>query len=99
MKTLHRLLDKLMSGRFIATVFIIGTYCLFIYKLVYLLEQKVISNDLFMGIFSGFASLATAIIVFYFTRTDRKTIENDEPENITIQKEIKPNETTPTKPS
>jgi hypothetical protein len=52
-----------------------------------------------MGIFSGFASLATAIIVFYFTRTDRKTIENDETKDITIEKETKQNETITQKPS
>jgi hypothetical protein len=75
----HRILAKLFSGRFITTVLIISTYCVVLVKALDLVVAGKISKEFFMGIFAGFGTAAGSIITFYFTRKDRKHMnENGE---------------------
>ena len=76
----NRALSKLFSGRFISTVLIITTYCVLLIKSLDLVVDGKMSKEFFMGIFTGFSTLAGGIIAFYFTRADRKAT-NDNEEN------------------
>lgn len=66
-----KIIEKLTSGRFIATVSVMLTYCAVVAGSVFLVVIGKISVEVFLGIFSGFSGLAGLIINSYFERKDR----------------------------
>ena len=59
---IDRILDKVMSARFLVTLLIVRTFCILVEN------QQQIPTD--------FAILATMIVSSYFGKTDRKQKEN-----------------------
>lgn len=68
--------DKLLSGRYFATVSIILTYCGIMIGSVAMVITKELPVETFMGMFTAFALLARDITQSYFQRTDRKGDQN-----------------------
>jgi len=64
--------QKLFSGRYFCTLAIVSTYCLVILGTIVLAIQRVINVEVFLGLFTGFSTLAGTIVTGYFNRTDRK---------------------------
>lgn len=62
--------NKLTSGRFLATVFVIGTYCLSTILCIFLVMNDKLSIEAFLGIFTGFSGLAGMIIQGYFHKKE-----------------------------
>lgn len=63
-------MNKLLSGRFLSTVFVIATYCLAVLLCIGLVVYEKLSIDAFLGIFTGFAGLAGMIIQGYFHKKE-----------------------------
>lgn len=63
--------EKLLSGRYFATIAIITTYCVCIIVSIFMVANKTISVETFLGIFSAFSATAGAVINGYFNK-DRK---------------------------
>ena len=82
-----QLLDKITSGRWIATVFITGTFCYITIKCIDLFTQNLATDklpfvkEILMFVLGAFTTQAGNVITSYFDRSDRKQ-ENG--------KEIKP---------
>lgn len=64
--------DKLLSGRYFATVSIIITYCGIMVGSVAMVVIGTLPVETFLGMFTAFALLAREITQSYFQRTDRK---------------------------
>ena len=65
------IIKKLFSGRWIATVAIVTTYCFVIVLCLALVVKKIINVEVFLGMFTPFALIAKEIVQGYFDRTDR----------------------------
>jgi hypothetical protein len=72
---IEKILNKLLSGRYFATVSVIGTYCIVLLATLYLVMKESLSVEAFLGLFAAFAVLAKEIVQSYFNRTDRKEEE------------------------
>ena len=68
---INKVLDKILSGRFIATVLLVGTYCQIASRLVNSIPADKISADFVMGFMAGFAAAVILVLKSYFDRTDR----------------------------
>jgi len=68
--------DKLLSGRYFATVCIILTYCGIMVGVVAMVMTDKLQVEAFLGIFTAFALLAREITQSYFDRKDRKGESN-----------------------
>lgn len=68
---LARVIDKLLSARFIVTVSIIITYCLSVLGCLYLVVKNKLSIEAFLGIFTAFSTLAAMVVKSYFERNDK----------------------------
>lgn len=68
---INKILDKVLSGRFISTVLLVGTYCTIASKLVNSIPADKISADFVMGFMAGFAAAVILVLKSYFDRTDR----------------------------
>jgi len=66
----EKIIDKLTSGKFLTTVFVVGTYCLCIVACVGLAFLDKISIQVFLGLFSGFTGLAGMIVQGYFHKKE-----------------------------
>ena len=64
--------DKLLSGRYFATVCIILTYCGIMVGSVAMVCLGLLKIETFLGMFTAFALLAREITQSYFERKDRK---------------------------
>lgn len=74
---IQSIIDKLLSGRFIATVAVVFTYCnivnLAVTKYVDALKSDPSKMEAFaVGLIMGFAGTATLVIKAYFDRNDRQ---------------------------
>ena len=74
---IQSIIDKLLSGRFIATVAVVFTYCnivnLAVTKYVAALKSDPSKMEAFaVGLIMGFAGTATLVIKAYFDRNDRQ---------------------------
>jgi hypothetical protein len=69
--------DKLLSGRYFATVCIILTYCGMMIGVVAMVLMDKLQVEAFLGLFAAFALLAREITQSYFQRTDRKGDSHD----------------------
>ena len=77
---INKIIDKLLSGRFFATVAVVGTYCIVMVGSVYMAISKILSVEAFLGLMSGFSLLTREICDSYFKRSDR-AIEQPKKEN------------------
>ena len=71
------ILDKMLSGRFIATIAIVYTYCnivnISVFSYVDSLKNEPSKMEAFaVGLIMGFAGTATLVIKSYFDRNDRQ---------------------------
>ena len=66
-----RILDKGLSGRFIAMNAVVITYCLIMWYTVNLVTEKIVQWEMFMAVFTPFAILAKDTVQNYFQRDDR----------------------------
>lgn len=69
--------DKILSGRFIATIAIVYTYCNIVNTAVFTYVMALKSDPSKMeafavGLIMGFAGTATLVIKSYFDRNDRQ---------------------------
>lgn len=76
MALLEKVLDKVLSARFLITIFIGMTYCWIVKHAVsfYLESQKASAENIesfATGLIMGFSGVATFIFKAYFDRTDR----------------------------
>ncbi len=71
--------SKLLSARFLCTVLIVGTYCLAILWCLWFVTKDKIEINAFLGIFVGFAGLASQIVSSYFgrKRNEKDTTNNN----------------------
>jgi len=60
--------EKLSSGKFFATVCIIGTYCIIMIGAGVAVFLKRIDGTSFVSMLVGFGTLAGSIVTFYFTK-------------------------------
>lgn len=72
------ILDKVLSGRFIATIAIVYTYCnivnVSVFRYVDALKENPEKMEAFaVGLIMGFAGTATLVIKSYFDRNDRQS--------------------------
>ena len=80
-ETVKQLLSKISSGRWIATVFITGTFCWITIRGIDLFAQNLATDKLplvekiLMFILGAFTTQAGNIITSYFDRSDRKQEE------------------------
>jgi hypothetical protein len=93
---INRLLGKVTSARFLATVMVIATLCLSVDKCLDMSMQaaqneRVFSliKDIIMLLLGAFVSTATAIVTLYFSRTDRAAIMEDNDNGSVIPPEKK----------
>ena len=73
-----RILDKLLSGRFIATLLLTFTYCLLILMVTntankMMLQEKDIGKDIVVFIIGNFTGTAMGAVIAYFFKSDRYT--------------------------
>ena len=68
--------DKILGGRYFATVMIITTYCILMLACMFLVVKNLVTSETFMGMFTAFALLAKEIIQNYFNRSDREQPKN-----------------------
>lgn len=61
-------LKKMSSGRFYATVVLVTTYCICMVGFGVMAIIKVISPDVFIGLFAGFSALVGAVVTYYFNK-------------------------------
>lgn len=66
--TVDVIVAKVTSGKFIATILVIWTYCAVINTCCKLVEIKVISAETFLALVAGIAGLATMLCKDYFNR-------------------------------
>lgn len=66
--TVDTIVAKITSGRFIATVMVVWTYCYIVATCCHLVEMKVISAETFLAVMAGIAGLVTMIVKDYFNK-------------------------------
>jgi len=96
MKWLELILDKVLSARFLITVFIGITYCKMVHHCVYFYLESMKSDpgklEAFVtGLIMGFSSIAMFVIKSYFDRTDRPTADQstETTTKVTTTQEVK----------
>ena len=62
----NRLTTKFTSARFMATMMVVGTYCICMLLCIWLVVKNKLSIEAFLGIFASFAGLAALVIKSYF---------------------------------
>lgn len=67
----ERIMDKGLSGRFIAMNLVVFTYCLTIGLTLFLVAEEVVQWEMFIAVFTPFAMLAKDTVQNYFQRDDR----------------------------
>jgi hypothetical protein len=65
-KIIDEYLEKLSSGRYFILVSIIGTVCIVTLYSLGLVRDKLITVEVFLGIFALTSSIASAIVGYYF---------------------------------
>jgi H+/Cl- antiporter ClcA len=82
-KMWERVIDKLMSARFVIVVSIAGTLCLAVlqsFKIVSLdcVDKEILAfrKEVFMYVMGVFSGIAGSVISSYFQRQDRVTKDN-----------------------
>lgn len=65
-RLLSRVLDKILSGRFMVAVFVIFTYCSAIHEVNTLVGSGKISVETYIAVLGAFGALATYIVKAYF---------------------------------
>lgn len=68
MDSLDGLGTKILSGRFLATVLLVWTYCQIVLTCCHLVEVKVIQAETFLAVLAGIATLVTMIVKDYFNK-------------------------------
>jgi hypothetical protein len=64
---------KILSGRFLATVLLVWTYCWVIVTCCRLVEGSKISPETFLAVMAGVGGLVTMIVKDYFSKDENKT--------------------------
>ena len=64
--------EKLSSGKFLATVLIISTYCIVIVGCGMAVFAGKMDAPVFLGVFTGFSTLAGTIVTGYFNKEKGK---------------------------
>lgn len=82
MKWYEAIINKILSARFIITVFIGVTYCEMVHHCVYFYLQSMATNPEKMeafvtGLVMGFSGIAMLVIKSYFDRSDREPSKGD----------------------
>lgn len=62
---------KILSGRFLATLLLVWTYCKVVDTCCKLVEVKAISAETFLAVLAGIAGLVTMIVKDYFNRENK----------------------------
>lgn len=61
---------KLTSGKFIATLLTVWTYCMAVFTCCDLVKQKLIEPATFLAVMAGVSGLVTMIVKDYFAKVD-----------------------------
>lgn len=70
--TFDVIVSKITSGKFIATVLTVWTYCKTIETCCKLVENKIIEPATFLAVMAGVAGLVTMIVKDYFGKDENK---------------------------
>ena len=91
---LQSIIDKVFSGRFLATVAIVITYCSIV-NMAAVSYVNALKNDptkleaFVVGLIMGFSGTATLVIKAYFDRNDREKTGGSDGKNITgVNKDV-----------
>lgn len=77
MNIADRVIDKMLSGRFITTVMLTTTYCSLPLALCAMAIMDKIKIDFFTGYLAGFSQTVLLVLNFYYDRKDRHTDDGD----------------------
>ena len=72
--------QKLLSGRLIAVVMIIGTYSISMILLTKAFCSNKIEAETYVSILNGFVGIASVIVYGYFNKKDNNKSESESPE-------------------
>ena len=67
----EKILDKILSARFLMAIGFTTTYCLVMIASIVLCIMKLISVEVFLALLTGFSSNLIYIVKSYFERIDR----------------------------
>lgn len=70
--TLDALLTRVTSGRFIATLLVVWTYCKMVDFCCHLVELKILSAETFLAVIAGVAALVTMMVKDLFASGNAK---------------------------
>jgi len=71
MTVFERVVDKLMSGRFLISIMLTATYCLMPFLIASLVWVGKVEAAFLTGYIAGLAQSVLLVIKFYFEREDR----------------------------
>lgn len=69
--TVDVIVAKITSGKFIATVLVVYTYCKAIETASLLVQAGKISSETYIAIIAGMGALASTVVKDYFSRNDK----------------------------
>ena len=72
MDTFDSLLTRVTSGRFIATLLMVWTYCEMVKLACRLVELKILSSEVFLAVLAGVAGLVTMVVKDLFASGNAK---------------------------
>lgn len=70
--TMDALLTRVTSGRFIATLLVVWTYCKMVDFCCHLVELKILSAETFLAVIAGVAALVTMMVKDLFASGNAK---------------------------
>ena len=75
------MVNKILSGRLIMVVVFSVAYCVVIILLAGMAIKKIVTPEIFLGIFAGFSGIVSMIVTSYFGRTDRSSGNGKDTQN------------------
>lgn len=75
-KMIKRIIDKLLSARFLMAIFFSMTYCIMMGIVTVALLRKILSVETYVALVAAFALIVRQIADDYFNRDDRFKPEN-----------------------
>lgn len=76
MDTIDSIISKITSGRFIATLLVVWTYCKMVETCGKLVEIKVLSAEAYIAVMAGIAGLVTMMVKDLFLSGNTKDKQN-----------------------
>lgn len=87
--TFDSLLSRVTSGRFIATLLMVWTYCKMVSFACHLVELKILSSEVFLAVLAGVAGLVTMVVKDLFASGNAKDKQQNGGSN--VEDTVKPN--------